>query len=97
MESEEAAPGHDVDDPAPKGKGHQKVIDPEQVLTKQVRSIRVPMTTPAIEDAEDEVRVRDGSYGKERWRACVCVCVSSHVGSDPFSVCVCVFELSCRV
>ncbi|XP_031427463.1 U3 small nucleolar RNA-associated protein 14 homolog A isoform X1 [Clupea harengus] len=54
VESEEAAPGHDVDDPAPKGKGHQKVIDPEQVLTKQARSIRVPMTTPAIEDAEDE-------------------------------------------
>ncbi|KAL2094436.1 hypothetical protein ACEWY4_009155 [Coilia grayii] len=54
VEVDAAEPRGDVDDPAPKVKGRRKVIDLEQVLTKEASTIRVPMATPTVEDAEDE-------------------------------------------
>ncbi|XP_076129955.1 U3 small nucleolar RNA-associated protein 14 homolog A isoform X1 [Alosa pseudoharengus] len=54
VESEAAAASGHGNKHAPKVKRRQKIIDLEQVLTKQAKSIRVPMTAPAVEDAEDE-------------------------------------------
>ncbi|XP_062393142.1 U3 small nucleolar RNA-associated protein 14 homolog A [Sardina pilchardus] len=54
VESEAAAASDHGNEHVPKVKGRQKVIDLKQVLTKETKSIRVAMTTPAVEDAEDE-------------------------------------------